>query len=392
MKKLFLFALLSSVIAGCTKQESYDLVIQNVSLFDGHESKGVLNVAIKSDSIAAISAEPLSGDSLIDASGLYMIPGMVNAHVHASTVEHLQQGYALGILTLLNMHTGLEDREAAWKTMAKDSIGYSTLYGSGHAATVPGGHPTQFSPGMETINDTMSVQEWVDNRILKQVDYIKIVRTDREWMGEPEGPTLSYEQIEEIIAYAHSKEFKVVVHATTIEDMVQIAAFKPDGFVHMLDFKDEASAPDSYYEALASSGAFVVTTGGISLKPMDGMPPFVVNWVTDNLLNTEERAGIIQKYHDYGIPIVAGTDAQQGQMNFGEDYFLELQLYEIAGLSNLEILKTATGNAANAFGLPLGEVKVGDKASFVLLNDDPLDDIENLRAVEQVWKNGMSEL
>jgi imidazolonepropionase-like amidohydrolase len=76
--------------------------------------------------------------------------------------------------------------------------------------------------------------------------------------------------------------------------------------------------------------------------------------------------------------ILAGTDAQDGQMDFKNDYFLELELYKMAGLSNLEILKTATGNAANAFGLPIGELKVGSKANLVLLNGSPLDNLNNL--------------
>ncbi len=133
---------------------------------------------------------------------------------------------------------------------------------------------------------------------------------------------------------------------------------------------------------------FVVTTGGISLKPMDEAPPFVKEWVSNNLLNASERAEVIQRMHNEGILIVAGTDAQEGQMNFSDDYFLELKLYERAGLPNLEILKTATGNAAKAFGLPIGELKIGSKANFVVLGDNPLSNISNLHKVEQVWKNG----
>ncbi|UWX54973.1 hypothetical protein NYZ99_20010 [Maribacter litopenaei] len=103
-------------------------------------------MAINDDTIAIITKEEVQGDSLIDGAGKYIIPGLVNAHVHASKEEDLKSGYPFGILYLLNMHTGLEEREANWKKITKDSIGYSILYGSGHAATVPNGHPTQFSP------------------------------------------------------------------------------------------------------------------------------------------------------------------------------------------------------------------------------------------------------
>ena len=391
MNRLILIILLSLSIISCSKPIKYDLVIQNVGLFDGHQDKGTVNIAINHDSIAAITTEQVIGDSLINGSGKYVIPGLVNAHVHASTIEQLQAGYPLGILTLLNMHTGLEEREVEWKAISRDSVGFSTLYGSGHAATVPGGHPSQFSPGMETINDSLSIKDWVDNRIANDVDYIKIVREHHEWMGYPPPPTLSFEQIQELIEYAHSKGYKVVVHANTVEEMVKIAEFKPDGFVHMLDYKEDLPIPDSFYEQLVNNNTFVIPTGGIALKSMEGAPPFIQNWVSNNLLNAQERASIIKAMHEKGVLIVAGTDAQEGQMDFTEDYFLELELYKMAGLSNLEILKTATGNAAKAFDLPIGEIKEGRKATFVLLNANPLSNLSNLRDVDQVWKNGITK-
>jgi len=390
MNRYLLLTFIISLL-GCSEPVKYDLVIQNVGLFDGYQDKGTVNIAINSDTIAAITTEELNNDSLIDGTGKYVIPGLVNAHVHVSSIEDLQAGYPLGILTILNMHTGLEDRELEWKQISKDTLGFSTLYGSGHAATVPGGHPNQFSPDMETINDSVTIEDWVDHRIANEVDYIKIVRENHEWMGNPALPTLSYEQIQKLIEYAHSKGYKVVIHANTVEEMVKIAEFKPDGFVHMLDYKEDYPVPDSFYHALKESGGFVVTTGGIALKPKDEAPPFVQEWVRNNLLDAEQRADIIKNLHDYGIMILAGTDAQAGQMNFGADYYLELNLYKMAGLSNIEVLKAATGNAAKAFNLPIGELQVGSKANMILLKDSPLNDIENLKKVEQVWKNGKTK-
>jgi imidazolonepropionase-like amidohydrolase len=207
-------------------------------------------------------------------------------------------------------------------------------------------------------------------------------------MGYPALPTLSYEQIEKLIADAHHKGYKALVHANTIAEMVKIAGFKPDGFAHMPDYKEDYPIPESYYEALKESGAFIVTTGGIALKPVDRAPPFVQQWIRNNLLDAEQRAEIIKKLHEHGIMLVAGTDSQEGQMDFGCDYYFELDLYKMSGLSNLEILKAATGNAAKAFNLPIGELHVGSKANMVLLKDNPLNDIENLKMIEHIWKNG----
>lgn len=391
MNRIITLSIFALSLLGCSQSIKYDVVVENVSLFDGFEDLGTVNVAINNDTIAAITTNKLEADSIIDGSGKFMIPGLVNAHVHASSLEDLKAGYPLGILTLLNMHTGLEERELEWKRLPKDSIGFSALYGAGQAATVPGGHPNQFSPNMETISDSLPIANWIQHRIDKKADYIKVIRENHEWMGYPPLPTLSYEQIQELIENAHSKGYKVVVHANTVEEMVKIAEFKPDGFVHMLDYKEDLPVTDSFYDKLAKNNVFVIPTAGMALKSMDEAPPFIQDWVRNNLLNAQERATIIKQMHEKGILIVAGTDAQEGQMNFAEDYFLELELYKMAGLSNLEILRTATGNAAKAFDLPIGELKKGRKATFVILNNNPLDDLSNLREVEQVWKNGKTK-
>lgn len=335
-------------------------------------------------------AGTLQADTENEAEGKFLMPGMVNAHVHASRVEELKEGYSIGILANLNMHTGDEKRESKWKEMTRDSFGFPILFGAGHAATVPGGHPNQFSPDMETINDSTGIKQWVDNRISNGADYIKIVRENHAWMEHPAQPTLSYEQIQQIIDYAQSKGYLTVVHATQAKDFVEIAKFKPDGFAHMWDFKINSDLSPVDYQTIANSGAFIIPTAGISLKSKNP-PPHIAKWLEQNMLSAEERQSVINKLHSLDIMLVAGTDAQGEQMNFGDDYYYELEIYSRAGLSNIEVLKTATGNAAKAFNLPVGMLEVGSKANMLLLSASPIEDLDHLKQVEQVWKNGQTE-
>ena len=394
MKKITSLLILFSILflIGCTAPIKYDIVIKNVGLFDGDIDRGIVNIGIRNDSIISISKEELLGDSLMDGTSKYIIPGMVNGHVHVSTLEELKESYSFGILANLNMHTGLEKRELEWKKMSKDTVGFPFLFGSGHAATVPGGHPNQFSPDMETINDSISIEQWVDNRIINGVNYIKIIRDNHSWMGRPPLPTLSYEQINQIIDYTHSKGYKAVVHAVHSNDFLEISRFKPDGFVHMWDYKENAQLKVEEYKMIAESGAFIVPTSGITLKSesMD-LPPFVKSFFEENILSANERREIIKKIHDSGITIIAGTDAQQGQMNFGDDYYYELDLYKQAGLSNLEVLKTATGNAAKEFDIPVGIIEEGTKPNMLLLSGNPIENLDYLKQIEAIWKNGKTE-
>jgi imidazolonepropionase-like amidohydrolase len=383
---LILFSIL--LFTGCTATVEYDIVIKNVGLFDGVTDRGVVNMGIRNDSIISISKEELTGDSLIDGTDKYIVPGMVNAHTHVSSIEQLKEGYKYGILANLNMHTGLEDREIQWKQMTQDSVGFPFLYGSGHAATVPGGHPNQFSPDMETINDSISIEQWVDNRISMDVDYIKIVRDNHAWLNYPPLPTLEYDQVEQLIRYAKSKGYKTVVHAIAMEDMLAIAKFKPDGFVHMMERTKEHPISDESFKELSESGVFIIPNAALWLKSKEGMPPFMTEWIEEHVFSADQCAEYIKKIHENGIPILAGTDAQSGILNFGSDFFLELEMYKRAGLSNLEILKTATGNTANAFDLPVGLITEGSRPNMLLLSGNPIEDLNHLQGIEKIWKNG----
>ncbi|MEN8187794.1 MAG: amidohydrolase family protein [Bacteroidota bacterium] len=386
-----IFSILILFLTGCSIPVKYDIVINNVGVFDGETDRGIVNIGIRNDSIISITKEILSGDSLIDGTSKYIIPGMINGHVHASNLEQLQEGYKYGILANLNMHTGLENREAQWKKMSQDSVGFPFLYGSGHAATVPDGHPNQFSPDMETINDSISIEQWVDNRIANGVDYIKIVRDGHPWLSYPLQPTLEYEQIGEIIRYSKSKGYKTVIHAITMEDMLAIAKFKPDGFVHMMERTMEHPISDESFKELAESNVFIIPNAALWLKSKEGMPPFMKEWIGEHIFTQEQCANYIKKIHDSGITIIAGTDAQSGQLNFGSDFLLELEMYKRAGLSNLEILKTTTGNTAKAFDIPVGLITEGSKPNMLLLSGNPIKDLKHLQEIEKIWKNGNTE-
>lgn len=390
MKKLTTLILLISILflVGCTEPVKYDIVINNVGLFDGEIDRGIVNIGFRNDSIISISKDELLGDSLINGTGKYLIPGMVNGHVHASNTEQLKEGYEHGILANLNMHTSLEDRESQWKKMSQDSVGFPFLYGSGHAATVPGGHPNQFSPDMETINDSISIEQWVDNRIAMGVDYIKIVRDNHPWLNYPPIPTLEYDQIGQIIQYAKSKGYKTVVHAITIEDMLAIAKFKPNGFVHMMERTIEHPISDESFKELAESGVFIMPNAALWLKSKEGMPPFMKEWIEKHMFSADQCADYIKKIHESGITIIAGTDAQSGQLNFGSDFLLEIEMYKRAGLSNLEILKTTTGNTAKAFDIPIGTIKLKTKPNMLLLSGNPIENLDFIERIELIWKNG----
>jgi len=94
---------------------------------------------------------------------------------------------------------------------------------------------------------------------------------------------------------------------------------------------------------------------------------------------------------DGGVTIAMGTDSGTGQGRW-QGYFehVELAMMVEAGLTPMQALVAATGGAAQVMHLDesLGTLEPGKHADFLVLSANPLDDIRNTRALEQVWIAG----
>ena len=97
---------------------------------------------------------------------------------------------------------------------------------------------------------------------------------------------------------------------------------------------------------------------------------------------------MVADVHRKGGLVVAGTDAPIIPQGIG--LHIELENYQDAGLTPLEVLRTATIN--NAIGLnaqsDLGTIEVGKLADMVIVEENPLEDIRNARSTRLVIKNG----
>lgn len=386
MKKLFFITISSLLITCCNNPVKYDLIIQNASLFNGNEDLGIVNIGINQDTIAIITTEELVSDSIYDASGKFIIPGLVNSHVHITDSEQLKTGYDNGILAFMNMHSSDLQRDSTLREQSKKQ-GYSYYYSAGIGATVPGGHPSQLSNPIETINDSVSVQQWLNNRLQENPDYIKIFRDSRALRTQQ--PTLPFDSIQKLISYAKEKDKMAVIHTSNMNEIRTIARFKPNGFVHGMVEKDSIFNTKDLAN-LKANNSFIVPTNILVMKPWEFMKPRMRGYeqLIEFAQTPENMYENIRVLHSEGIMIVAGTDAgARPYINYGDDLIYELNIYSKAGLSNLEVLKTATGNASLAWKIPIGKLEVGSKLNMLLLNANPLEDLGNLKKIEYIWKS-----
>jgi imidazolonepropionase-like amidohydrolase len=112
--------------------------------------------------------------------------------------------------------------------------------------------------------------------------------------------------------------------------------------------------------------------------------------ITNRKIRLEKEAELVGEMHRTGVKILAGTDLGNPYVYPGFSLHDELALLVQAGLTPLEALQTATINPANFFGKEkeLGTIEKGKLADLVLLDANPLEDINNTRKINAVVLNG----
>lgn len=99
---------------------------------------------------------------------------------------------------------------------------------------------------------------------------------------------------------------------------------------------------------------------------------------------------IVKKLHEAGVTIICGTDGGIGVTLPGFSIHQELAFYKDAGLSNYEVLKTATINASKTHAMmsQLGTIEEGKTANLLLVDENPLVNLSSLKNPTYVFVKG----
>ncbi|MFH1004965.1 MAG: amidohydrolase family protein [Bacteroidota bacterium] len=98
----------------------------------------------------------------------------------------------------------------------------------------------------------------------------------------------------------------------------------------------------------------------------------------------------LKKMSDAGIAIVSGTDAGNIGTQHATSYFAELLSMQQSGLSNWQIIQSSTINGAKVLGKEkeFGSITTGKRADMILLNANPLDNLNNLQKIFLIINKG----
>lgn len=385
------------------------LALVDVRVFDAGVLGAPTTVHVQDGRIVALGEDlgvPAGWDS-VDGRGGALLPGLVDAHVHAYG-EARRDALRFGVTTMLDMFsdpaglpTARRERESSAPTAQAD------LWSAGLLATAAGGHGTQFGVAVPTLAAPDQAPAWVAARRAEGSDYIKIVREDLHvYRAEASLPTLDDATAIAVVQAAHAAGLRAVVHASARDDARRMLEAGADGLVHV--FQD-APADEAFVDLARARGAFVVPTLAViaslagessALAGDPALAPWLSAAQRESLgsrmhagppaprLLAEARASVA-RLHAAGVRILAGTDAPNPGTAHGVSMHDELQRLVQAGLTPGEALMAATAWPAEAFGLAdRGRIAVGLRADLVLVAGDPTTDITATRAIAGIWKNG----
>lgn len=361
-----------AIIASANAQDFY---INKVDVFDGEtliKDTGVLVIGGKIVKVSR-SVPDFKGE-IIDGEGGFLMPGMINAHVHAFMPAPLKEAAQAGVLNLLDMH-GVERYQKMMASVNESSLNARYFY-AGYAATAPEGHGTQFGFPVPTLTKAEDAEAFVKARKEAGVSYIKII-------VEPRAATLNHDIVAAIVKSAQKQDLKAVVHASRLADADSVLSANANGLVHI--WRDKPMAEQRLKTLTENKDFFVIPTL-ITTK-------FAYDKLSQNsdleLMSFENILKEVKRLYDAGVPILAGTDPPNFDINFGIDLYKELEFFAQAGLPPLAVLKSATANTATQFGLEgVGFIKPGYHADLILLKASPLTDINNIKSDKKVWKSG----
>ncbi len=406
----FTFAFPASTLAQATPTSGATL-FRNVRVFDGERMLPAQDVLIDGGMVVRLgqSVTAPAGAAVVDGAGRTLLPGLIDAHTH-SFDDALQQAVIFGVTTHLDMFS---DFAFAKEMRTAQDAGRATdradLFSAGTMVTAPRGHGTQFGMTIPTITSPDSAQAFVDARIAEGSDWIKIAYDDGRAYGMGM-PTVDRATLQAVIAAAKRRGKLALVHvgdASSARTAIDVGA---SGLVHLFT---DSTAGDSFAKQVAERNAFVIPTLVVlkSITGVGGGAPLVEDARLREYLLPASRSSLTQAFprrqgapsleysvaqstvralHTQGVPILAGSDAQNPGTAYGAALHRELELLVEAGLTPLEALSSATAIPARAFSLrDRGRIAPNMRADLLLVTGDPSSDITATRAIVGVWKSGV---
>ena len=420
MRKLILSLVLSSICLGINAKT----VIHVGYLFntDNGSVEPEMSIIIENERFSEVLegyVSPSPDDNYIDLTGYYVLPGLIDMHVHltnqSSNRAYLERitlnaaDYAIratknaentlmaGFTTVRNLGDS-DTVTISLRNAINDGIVIGPrIFSSGKTISSTGGHgdstnslnqtlTSDLGPKDGVINGELDALKSVRYRYKENADLIKITATGGVLSNAKDGqnPQMTLNEIRAVVDAAKDYGFKVAAHAHGSEGIKRATLAGVDSIEHGTLMDKEGAQlmreKGTYYVPTLLAGKWVADKALIK----DYYPPFVEKKALE--IGPKLQSTFSMAYQS-GVKIAFGTDS--GVSPHGENA-KEFALMIAAGMSEKDSILSATIYAAELLGkkTDLGSISKGKYADLIGVSKDPLTDIKVLETVDFVMKGG----
>ncbi|MDB5230788.1 MAG: amidohydrolase [Chitinophagaceae bacterium] len=352
-----------------------------------------------------------AGYQQIECTGKYLMPGLADMHVHVFDSSELLMYLINGVTTVRNLH-GIAMHLQWKKDIEEERLLGPHFYSSGPIL--------EQAPLSRSTNTTLTSIDKIDSIVFNHkrlgYDFIKIY------------DNVSLPFYEQLILSARKYSIPVAGHIPTpvgignvikingqksIEHLEELLPFFNDGrdTTNLIIYATELAQSNSWVTATAVvyESAFLQTVHDWSWFEQSAGFRFmsretIRDWGWEQTFKKRNQNSVgIERYtrtlnffttqllpafKKAGVKLLIGTDAPVPMLVPGYSLINEMQLFKKAGFSNAEILKIATVNSAKFLNSNGGYIAEGMNADLVLLNQNPLEDLEAFRRIEGIIFKG----
>jgi len=418
MRKLAIVILLAAASASAQQVT----VIKAGTLIDGRSSEARRNqtIVIRGNRIESVGGDVAApaGAKVIDLSNMTVLPGMIDAHTHIflQGEDPAEGGYDIQLLKFpiayraaratVAVRRAIEQGFTTLRDVETEGAGYGDvgikmainegripgprLFVVTRAISTTGGYNLEgYAPeievpkGAQLVDGPVQARKAAREQLDHGADWIKVYMTHRSWVDKQGNlvsqPTLTVDELKAIVDEAHGWKRKVACHAYGGEGMQRALDGGCDSIEHGLDLTDANVAQ------MVRQGTWLVPTLSVYYTHND--PP-------DTPAGKRDRKRVavhgpsFQKAMKAGVKIAFGTDA--GGFSWDEPIAQEFGRMVEFGMSPMDCIRAATSRAADLLDMTgdLGVIAPGAYADIVAVAGDPLRDVNVLKDVRFVMKDG----
>lgn len=381
--------------------QAFDLVFNNAFVFDGRETlPAPVSIGVQDGVIGRISNLPLQGRETVDASGLWLAPGLIESHVHLFDAEHatdpenmahyveaelpknLQSFLDHGFTTVKSVGDPVPELLALRSRLVAGEWVGPRLLMTGVGISAPDGHPGKTVYGrnpwyrlraageVDTIDEARAL---VAQMAEIGMDAIKLLlqggcscRGEPEYRWHDQVPIMRLKSrvLEAAVDEAHKHGLKATVHTFEQDRAIEALQVGADGVEHGI--VRELISDDRFIDLLLKNDASYVPTLWVY--------PYAE--AMQNLATVSEAGARVVLGSDSFAPTITIPGFDSGM--FGANSIVEAERMAASGLSAIDVLRSATSHAAVHLRRDdIGTIAEGKCADLVLFRKDPTEAVRN---------------